>query len=57
MKINFPSNLSNWVLLRDFNNDGKKDIFSYVSGGIQFGKIQVILMIFHSLLYIFSIFD
>ena len=34
MKINFPSNLSNWVLLRDFNNDGKKDIFSYVSGGI-----------------------
>ena len=30
----FPSDLKNWVLLRDFNNDGKKDIFSYVSGGI-----------------------
>ena len=30
----FPSNLSNWVLLRDYNNDGKKDIFSYISGGI-----------------------
>lgn len=30
----FPRNLSNWVLLRDYNNDGKKDIFSYVSGGI-----------------------
>ena len=30
----FPKNLSNWVLLRDYNNDGKKDIFSYISGGI-----------------------
>ena len=30
----FPSGLKNWVLLRDFNNDGKKDIFSYVAGGI-----------------------
>ena len=30
----FPSGLKNWVLLRDFNNDGEKDIFSYVSGGI-----------------------
>ena len=28
----FPSDLKNWVLLRDFNNDGKKDLFSYVSG-------------------------
>ena len=34
----FPSNLKNWVLLRDFNNDGKKDIFSYVSGGIGLWK-------------------
>lgn len=30
----FPNDLKNWVLLRDYNNDGKKDIFSYVSGGI-----------------------
>ena len=30
----FPTGLKNWVLLRDFNNDGKKDIFSHVSGGI-----------------------
>jgi hypothetical protein len=30
----FPSTLKNWVLLRDYNGDGKKDIFSYVSGGI-----------------------
>ena len=34
----FPSNLKNWVLLRDFNNDGKEDIFSYVSGGIGLWK-------------------
>lgn len=26
--------LSSWVLLRDYNCDGLKDIFSYVSGGI-----------------------
>lgn len=30
----FPENLKNWVLLRDFNGDNKKDIFGYVSGGI-----------------------
>ncbi len=30
----FPQNLSDWVLLRDFNNDNKKDIFFSVSGGI-----------------------
>lgn len=30
----FPSDLKNWVLLRDYNGDGRKDIFSYVSGGI-----------------------
>jgi len=29
----FPP-LEYWVLLRDYNCDGKKDIFSYVSGGI-----------------------
>jgi hypothetical protein len=29
----FPP-LEHWVLLRDYNCDGKKDIFSYVSGGI-----------------------
>ncbi len=29
----FPQ-LQSWVLLRDYNCDGKKDIFSYVSGGI-----------------------
>ena len=30
----FPQSLSNWVLLRDYNNDNKKDIFCSVSGGI-----------------------
>ena len=29
----FPT-LEYWVLMRDYNCDGKKDIFSYVSGGI-----------------------
>ena len=29
----FPA-LQSWALLRDYNCDGKKDIFSYVSGGI-----------------------
>ena len=29
----FPD-LQYWALLRDYNQDGKKDIFSYVSGGI-----------------------
>lgn len=33
----FP-NLNSWVLLRDYNCDGKKDIFSYVSGGIGIWK-------------------
>lgn len=33
----FPK-LSSWVLLRDYNCDGKKDIFSYVSGGIGLWK-------------------
>ena len=30
----FPQSLSSWVLLRDYNNDNKKDIFCSVSGGI-----------------------
>ena len=30
----FPSELEDWVLLRDFNGDDKKDIFGSVSGGI-----------------------
>jgi len=30
--------LSKWVLLRDFNGDGKKDIFTYTSGGIKVWK-------------------
>ena len=30
----FPTDLRDWVLLRDFNNDNKKDIFCSVSGGI-----------------------
>lgn len=30
----FPNDLKNWVLLRDFNGDNKKDIFGSVSGGI-----------------------
>lgn len=30
----FPTNLTNWVLLRDFNCDGKEDIFAYTPGGI-----------------------
>ena len=39
----FPNDLKNWVLLRDYNNDGKKDIFSYVSGGIGVWKNTSIL--------------
>lgn len=34
----FPSSLKDWVLLRDYNCDGKKDIFGYSSGGIQVWK-------------------
>jgi hypothetical protein len=30
----FPS-ISDWILLRDFNCDGKKDIFTHTSGGIK----------------------
>lgn len=31
----FPKELNSWALLRDYNCDGKKDIFSYSTGGIQ----------------------
>jgi hypothetical protein len=30
----FPS-IQNWILLRDYNRDGKKDIFTYTSSGIK----------------------
>ncbi|MBL7942532.1 MAG: VCBS repeat-containing protein, partial [Flavobacteriales bacterium] len=31
----FPPELKNWVLLRDYDCDGKKDIFSNISSGIR----------------------
>ncbi|MCA6079001.1 FG-GAP-like repeat-containing protein [Fulvivirga sedimenti] len=31
----FPQSLDNWVLLRDFNGDGKKDIFTSTSLGME----------------------
>jgi hypothetical protein len=34
----FPPELKNWVLLRDYNCDGKKDIFSNVSSGMRVYK-------------------
>ncbi|MEA5459945.1 FG-GAP-like repeat-containing protein [Arcicella sp. LKC2W] len=30
----FPK-INNWILLRDYNRDGKKDIFTYTPGGIK----------------------
>lgn len=30
----FPE-LNNWIILKDFDNDGKEDIFTYESGGIK----------------------
>jgi len=33
----FPK-VSNWILLRDYNRDGKKDIFTYTPGGIKVYK-------------------
>jgi len=33
-KYRFPK-LHNWVILKDFNNDGKVDIFTYTLGGIR----------------------
>ena len=34
----FPADIRNWVLLRDFNNDGKKDIFTHTSAGVRVFK-------------------
>ncbi len=34
----FPTDLSSWCILRDFNCDGKKDIWSYATGGIKVYK-------------------
>ena len=34
----FPTDLRNWCILRDFNCDGKKDIWSYATGGIKVYK-------------------
>jgi hypothetical protein len=30
----FPKNLRSWVLLRDYNCDGKIDLFTYINGGM-----------------------
>ena len=32
---NFPVGLHDWVLLRDFNCDGKEDIFTFSNGGMK----------------------
>jgi hypothetical protein len=34
----FPKNLHDWVLLRDYNCDGKMDIFTYYNGGMSVYK-------------------
>lgn len=34
----FPQDLSDWIILYDYNNDGKKDIFTYFPGGIRLFK-------------------
>lgn len=34
----FPSTLQGWILLRDYNCDGKEDLFGYRNGGIQVYK-------------------
>ena len=34
----FPSGMTNWVLLRDFNCDGKMDIFASSGGGVKVYK-------------------
>ena len=31
----FPSGMMNWCLLKDYNCDGKQDIFTYTPGGIK----------------------
>ena len=32
---NFFPSIQNWILLRDYNRDGRKDIFTYTSSGIK----------------------
>lgn len=34
----FPSDLKSWCILRDYNCDGKKDIWTYATGGIRVFK-------------------
>lgn len=34
-RIYFPQDLHDWIILIDFNHDGKQDIFSYSVGGIR----------------------
>ncbi len=36
-RTRFPA-ISNWIQLIDYNNDGKKDIFTYTTGGIKVYK-------------------
>lgn len=43
----FPE-LGNWAILRDYNCDGKKDIFSYVSGGVGVWKMFLRVAIWSS---------
>ena len=40
----FPQSLSDWVLLRDYNNDNKKDIFALFQGELAYGKIHLLTM-------------
>lgn len=34
----FPNDIIDWVIFYDYNNDGKKDIFTYFPGGIRLFK-------------------
>ena len=40
----FPQSLSDWVLLRDYNNDNKKDIFALFQVELEFGKTPLLTM-------------
>jgi hypothetical protein len=35
MKFCFPQGITNWLLLRDFNGDGRKDIFTGDAVGVK----------------------
>ena len=37
-ELTFPDSLYYWALLADYDNDGKKDIFTYTNGGIKVFK-------------------